>query len=161
MIKRYKGTKMYSIACFIAFAIVAAICNAMLWPHKDWVGLSAVNATFAAGFIDAYRHLNLTYELYDNKLVVYRNNKQVKMICFCNATKFLCWGWMHVPLCWKGFALSDGHTNIVIRHIDSKEYKDLWIRLYDLVEAQAKYCHPDAKAKETIAQLKEERFSNE
>ncbi len=160
MIKRYKCKNTYSIVSFIFLIFCTIFCNVLLWPEKDWMGTSAANGTLAVAYADAYRHLNLTYELYDNKLVVYRNNKQVKMVCFCNATRFMCWGWMHVPLCWKGFSLYDGHTNIIVRYVDCEDYKDLWIRLYDLVEAQAKYCHPDAKAKETIKQLKNERFEN-
>lgn len=133
--KIIKPNNAYAITTVII--LVALLIEQFLWIYfrpSDIIGTGGVLFLTIFSIADCKKYWNVIYYIDDEKITLEYGNKKIATTIFWESViTAKSFGWKYCPLAWKTFVISDGKNQIPIRMIGLREYRVIWIFIYDKI----------------------------
>ena len=153
--KEYKSNNTYVITTVIIMALL--LVEQLIWINYRPSGIVAISGTLVltmTTIFDCKKFWNAIYFVDEEKIVFTSNKNSYKTIIYWHSViTAKSFGWKYCPLAWKSFVISDGQSNIVVRMVGLKEYRELWIFAYDMITKKSKACITNNQLDRTITTI--------
>lgn len=153
--KEYKLNNTYAITTIIIMVLL--LVEQLIWIHYRPSGVVAISGILLltmTTIFDCKKYWNSIYYVDEEKIVFSSNNGSYKTTIYWHSVVTAkSFGWKYCPLAWKSLVLNDGQTNIAIRMVGLKEYRELWMYVYDMVMKKSKTCITNNQLDKTIAKM--------
>lgn len=156
--KEYKSNNTYAITTIIIMLLL--LVDLLIWMFyrsSGGVPVSGLILLIITTILDCKKYWNSSYSVDEEKIVFSSNKGTEKTIIYWHSVVTAkSFGWKYCPLAWKSLVINDGKSNVIIRMVGLKEYRELWIFAYDMIIQNSKSCITNSQLDKTITKLRKE-----
>lgn len=118
--------------------LVLLLAEQIIWkiynPNSSIVVMVSIFVFNIYAIVKARKEWNCIYVIDDEKITYISNGGREKITMhWTSVIEAKAFGWKYFPLMFKNFTIDDGHSVIPIRMIGLKQYKDVWLFVYDKI----------------------------
>lgn len=154
--KIIKPSNAYAITTIIVLVIL--LLEQLLWLYfrpSDFFGVGGIIVLTFWTIFDCRNYWNIVYYIDDEKITFKHKNQQLATTIFWKGVVTVkSFGWKYCPLAWKTLVISDGKNKILIRMIGIKQYKELWVFVYDKIREKSPSVITNNNLDKTIQKIK-------
>lgn len=158
--KEYRPNNLESFITilFLFLLLVEQIIWKLYNPSSSIIAMAGVFIFNIYAIAKAKKEWNIIY-LIDSEKITYICNggKEKKTIYWASVIEAKAFGWKYFPLMFKNFTLDDGNSIIPIRMIGFKQYKDVWLFVYDKIRELAPSAITNNSLDRTIQKIRQNK----
>lgn len=139
--------------------LVLLLAEQIIWkiynPNSGIVVMVSIFVFNIYAIVKARKEWNCIYVIDDEKITYIFNGGREKITMhWTSVIEAKAFGWKYFPLMFKNFTIDDGHSVIPIRMIGLKQYKDVWLFVYDKIREKSPSAITNNNLDKTILTLR-------
>lgn len=140
--------------------LVLLLAEQIIWkiynPNSGIVVMVSIFVFNIYAIVKARKEWNCIYVIDDEKITYISNGGREKITMhWTSVIEAKAFGWKYFPLMFKNFTIDDGHSVIPIRMIGLKQYKDVWLFVYDKIREKSPSAITNNNLDKTILTLRD------
>lgn len=140
--------------------LVLLLAEQIIWkiynPNSGIVVMVSIFVFNIYAIVKARKEWNCIYVIDDEKITYISNGGREKITMhWTSVIEAKAFGWKYFPLMFKNFIIDDGHSVIPIRMIGLKQYKDVWLFVYDKIREKSPSAITNNNLDKTILTLRD------
>ena len=124
------------------FFLFLLLIEQIIWkiynPNSGIIVMAGIFVFNIYAIAKARKEWNCTYLIDDEKITyIYNGGREKIEMHWTSVIEAKAFGWKYFPLMFKNFILDDGHSIIPIRMVGFKQYKYVWLFVYDKIREKS------------------------